>query len=161
MICASSFFVLAPRIDLAVLVGIVTAVAVHLWRESEVDVELEVRRDGTARIRPEGVFWFGSAPELQKALNELLVAYPQAKRVEVDLSGLGRVDYSSAVALREVVDDAREAGLGVYVIGVPDHARRILLAVWGDELEQVERQRKLGPVDAAALLRAFDVLALE
>ena len=131
--------VLAPRIDLAVLVGIVTAVAVHLWRESDVDVELEVRRDGTARIRPEGVFWFGSAPELQKVLNELLVAYPQAKRVEVDLSGLGRVDYSSAVALREVIDDAREAGLGVYVIGVPDHARRILLAVWGDELEQVER----------------------
>ncbi len=131
--------VLAPRIDLAVLVGIVTAVAVHLWRESEVTVDLEVRRDGTARLHPEGVFWFGSAPELQKVLNDLLVAYPEAKRIEIDLSGLGRIDYSSAVALREVVDDAREAGLGVYVIGVPDHARRILRAVWGDELEEIER----------------------
>jgi SulP family sulfate permease len=126
--------VLAPRIDQAVLVGIVTAIAIHLWRERVVSVDLEVRRGGVARIRPQGVFWFGSAPDLAEAMNELMASYPEANNIEIDLSGLGRIDYSSAVMLRDLVNDARKAGYEVDVIAVPDHARRILRAVWAEEI---------------------------
>ncbi len=126
--------VLAPRIDQAVLVGIVTAIAIHLWRERVVSVELEVRRGGVARIRPQGVFWFGSAPDLAEAMNELMGAYPEADTIEIDLGGLGRIDYSSAVMLRDMVNDARKAGYEVDVIAVPEHARRILRAVWAEEI---------------------------
>ena len=125
---------LAPRIDQAVLVGIVTAIAIHLWRERTVSVDLEVRRGGVARIRPEGVFWFGSAPDLAEAMNELMDAYPEAQRIEIDLGGLGRIDYSSAVLLRDMVNDARAAGYEVDLVAVPDHARRILRAVWAEEI---------------------------
>lgn len=126
--------VLSPRIDQAVLVGIVTAIAIHLWRERVVSVDLEVRRGGVARIRPQGVFWFGSAPDLAEAMNELMASYPEANNIEIDLSGLGRIDYSSAVMLRDLVNDARKAGYVVDVIAVPDHARRILRAVWAEEI---------------------------
>jgi SulP family sulfate permease len=126
--------VLSPRIDQAVLVGIVTAIAIHLWRERTVSVDLEVRRGGVARIRPQGVFWFGSAPDIAEAMNKLVAAYPEANQIEIDLSGLGRIDYSSAVMLRDLVNDAREAGYEVDVIAVPDHARRILRAVWAEEM---------------------------
>ena len=126
--------VLSPRIDQAVLVGIVTAIAIHLWRERTVSVDLEVRRGGIARIRPQGVFWFGSAPDLAEAMNELMAAYPEAEMIEIDLSGLGRIDYSSAVMLRDMVNDARTAGYEVDVVAVPDHARRILRAVWAEEM---------------------------
>ena len=127
--------VLSPRIDQAVLVGIVTAIAIHLWRERVVKVDLEVRRGGVARIRPQGVFWFGSAPDLAEAMNELFDAYPEAENIEIDLSGLGRIDYSSAVMLRDLVNDARAAGYEVDVIAVPDHARTILRAVWAEEMK--------------------------
>jgi ABC-type transporter Mla MlaB component len=102
-----------------------------------VTVDFEVRRGGVARLAPEGVFWFGSAPSLQEALLNLLTAYPEAKRLQIDLSGLGRIDYSSAITLREVVEEARAAGLEVDLIEVPDHAHRILTAVWGEEMEQI------------------------
>jgi SulP family sulfate permease len=128
--------VLSPRIDQAVLVGIVTAVAIHLWRERVVSVSLEVRRGGVARIRPQGVFWFGSAPDLAETMNELMTAYPEANNIEIDLSGLGRIDYSSAVMLRDLVNDARGAGYEVDVIAVPEHARRILRAVWAEEMKR-------------------------
>ena len=126
--------VLSPRIDQAVLVGIVTAIAIHLWRERTVSIDLEVRRGGIARIRPQGVFWFGSAPDLAEAMNELVAAYPEAEQIEIDLSGLGRIDYSSAVMLRDLVNDARAAGYEVHIVAVPDHARRILRAVWAEEM---------------------------
>lgn len=124
---------LAPRIEQGVLLGVVASVLIHLWRERQVSVDLEVRRNGTARLTPRGVFWFGSAPDLEDSLLHLLSVYPEAERLQIDLSGLGRIDFTSASVLKEIVDDSRKAGLSVEVIGVPDHARRILLAVWGEE----------------------------
>jgi SulP family sulfate permease len=124
---------LEPRIEQGVIVGVLAAVLIHLWREREVAVDLEVRRDGAARLTPRGVFWFGSAPDLEDSLLHLLSVYPEAERLQIDLGGLGRIDFTSASVLKKIVDDAEQAGLTVEVIGVPDHARRILLAVWGEE----------------------------
>jgi SulP family sulfate permease len=127
---------LAPRIEQGVLVGVLAAVLIHLWRERDVSVELEVRRDGAARLTPRGVFWFGSAPDLEDSLLQLLSVYPEAERLQIDLSGLGRIDFTSASVLKKVIDDAIEAGLTVELMGVPDHSRRILLSVWGDDAAQ-------------------------
>ena len=77
---------LAPRIEQGVLLGVVASVLIHLWREREVRVDLEVRRDGTARLTPRGVFWFGSAPDLEDSLLHLLSVYPEAERLQIDLS---------------------------------------------------------------------------
>ena len=124
---------LAPRIQLGVLIGVLAAVLIHLWRERSVSVDLEVRRDGSARLTPRGVFWFGSAPELEDSLLHLLSVYPEAEKLQIDLGGLGRIDFTSASVLKKIIDDAVQAGLTVEVLGIPDHARRILRSVWGDD----------------------------
>lgn len=124
---------LEPRIERGVILGVLAAVLIHLWREREVTVDLEVRRDGIARLIPHGVFWFGSAPDLEDSLLHLLSVYPEAEQLQIDLSGLGRIDYTSASVLKNVIEDSIQAGLSVEVVGVPDHARRILENVWGQD----------------------------
>jgi ABC-type transporter Mla MlaB component len=116
-------------VDHAVVLGVVLAVGVHLWRESSAVVQIEMRPNGTVYLRPEGVFWFGSAPRLAEALDDLIAQFPEAERIDVDLSGIGRIDYAGAHALKETLDDARIAGYIVMVSDVPDHAKRILTAL--------------------------------
>ena len=124
---------LEPRIEQGVLIGVVAAVLIHLWRERAVTVDLEVRRNGTALLTPHGVFWFGSAPDLEDSLLHLLSVYPEAERLQIDLSGLGRIDFTSASVLKKIIDDSVQAGLTVEVIGVPEHSLRILRSVWGED----------------------------
>jgi SulP family sulfate permease len=95
---AAATVALSPRIEQGVLVGIIGAVLIHLWREREVIVDLETRRDGAARLTPRGVFWLGSAPDIEDSLLHLLSVYPETGRLQIDLSGLGRVDCTSAAA---------------------------------------------------------------
>ncbi len=122
---------LAPRIDRAILVGVGLAVAVHLWRELPLRVHTDFR-DGVLRIEPEGVLFFGSSPGLHEALLKELAAHNTADRLVIDLRRLGRIDYTGALALKGVVDDAQQAQLEVAFLGVPQHARRILGRVFGD-----------------------------
>jgi SulP family sulfate permease len=121
---------LAPRIDRAVVIGVALTVVIHLWRELPVLVKSQFA-DGVLHIEPQGVLFFASAPGLNHALVKLLAAHPDAERMVIDLSHLGRVDYPGALALQQVVGDAQAAGLAVSVVQVPGHARRILGAVFG------------------------------
>jgi len=122
--------VLSPRVDLAVLFGIALALGVHLWRERSVRVGFEMRRGGIGVVVPEGVLWFASAPELVETVGDLLATDKGTTELRIDLGGLGRIDFTSAVLLRDLVEDARQAGVVVDVTNVPDHALRVLDAVW-------------------------------
>jgi hypothetical protein len=51
----------------------------------------------------------------------------------VRLDHVGRIDLTGALALRTLVDHARDAGLEVIVEGTPGHAARILDRVLGDQ----------------------------
>lgn len=124
---------LAPRIDQAVIVGIGFAIAVHVWRELRVEVRTSY--DGTIlRLEPQGVLFFGSAPTLEEALVDALALHPNASRLVLDLEQLGRIDYTGALALRSVAEEAERAQLGVDIVGVPPQARRILERVLGSRL---------------------------
>jgi SulP family sulfate permease len=123
---------LAPRIERAVVIGIGFTVFVHLWRELPVLVKSRFA-DGVLYIEPQGVLFFASAPGLNQALVRLLATHPDAGRVAIDLSHLGRVDYPGALALQQVVTDAQAAGLDVEFQEVPEHARRILGKVFGKD----------------------------
>ncbi|MCB0975346.1 MAG: SulP family inorganic anion transporter [Actinobacteria bacterium] len=120
---------MSPRVDHAVVLGVVLAIAVHLWRESSAVIDIERCPDGVIQLRPVGVFWFGSAPRLSAALDDLIAQFPTAERIDVNLSGIGRLDYAGAHALKETIDHARSAGFAVEVSNVPEHAIRILSAV--------------------------------
>lgn len=120
--------VLAPHVERAVVAGVVLAVAVHLWRELRLDIEVEVRAE-TLHLHPRGVIWFGTAPGLEDRLVRLLADHPGAGELVIHLDGVGRLDLSGALALRNVLEFARGAGLGVSVDGVPAHAGRIVAAM--------------------------------
>ena len=125
--------VLSPRIDLAVLLGIGIGITVHLWRELRVPVGSSYH-EGTLTLRPQGVVFFGSSPDVEEAMLDTLAEYSDATRVVFDLSAVGRIDLTGALALKALVEDARQAGLDARLDSIPPHARRVLTAVWDGDL---------------------------
>ncbi len=122
----------APHVELGLLAGTAAAIAVHLWRELEVHVEVEARGD-ELWLRPQGVLWFGSAPRFRQRVADVLAdplnfgPPPTAARALVlDLGGLGKIDLSGALTLRELIDSLQEGGVDVRVADVPLQLRDML-----------------------------------
>lgn len=127
---------LAPRVDLAVLVGVALAVAAHLYRETQVGIELE-RDGGTLRVRLAGVLWFGALRSVEEAFGAVGLDAPGLRRLEVDAGRVGRMDVSGALLVAELLQRARRAGVEAEVVGLQPHMRRVL--------ERVERTRPGAP----------------
>ena len=109
---------LAPHVERAVLVGIALTVAVHLWRELSLDVPSWTEED-VLHLRPRGVLWFGTAARIEDTVLRLIAEHKEVQRLTVHLDGLGRIDTTGALALRNVLDEARTAGMGVEIVDVP------------------------------------------
>ncbi|HEX6264142.1 MAG TPA: STAS domain-containing protein, partial [Actinomycetota bacterium] len=106
-----------------VIAGILIAVAAHLWREIRLNVHTRVE-DATLHVHPRGVLYYASAPSLEDSVGRLLHEHQAATRLVVHLDGLGRIDLTGALALRNLLIDAREAGLDVQVVDVPLQAAK-------------------------------------
>lgn len=120
----------APRVERGLFVGIALAMAVHLWRETY--MEVEAWRDGdTLHIRPRGVLYFASAPVLEGRMTSLLAEYPDVTAVMLELQRLGRLDLTGLYVLRDVVTHIRETGITINVRGVPDHVTDRARAILG------------------------------
>lgn len=119
--------VLAPRIDYAVLAGIAVAVVLHLWRETQLSVEVE-REDDVLTVRLSGVLFFGSTHHLAAVRNRFPPP-PSVRRMRIDAHGLGRVDLSGNMALDELIGDAVAAGLDVEIEGLAPYMERVLRRV--------------------------------
>jgi SulP family sulfate permease len=120
--------VLAPHIERAVIVGIVLAVGVHLWRELRLEV-LSWREGETLHLRPRGVLYFGTEQRMEDAFLQLVAENPDASRLTIHLDGLGRIDLTGALALRALVHDAREAGLELEIVDVRSRWRPLVQRV--------------------------------
>ncbi|NKB39373.1 MAG: STAS domain-containing protein [Gammaproteobacteria bacterium] len=124
---------LTPRVDIAVLIGVGLSVAVHLWREKRIDVGIDYAGH-TLRLSPVGVLYFGSAPELGEVLVQNLADHPDATKLVLDLRTVGRIDYTGALILQQVADDAEKSGLEVKIIpGGPLQGVRLLNRVLGKD----------------------------
>jgi SulP family sulfate permease len=108
---------LAPRIDEAVVLGILLAIGVHLWREFKVRVTTWTE-GGALHVRPEGVLWFGSAQMLERQVLELLAEHEDGHRLVLHMEQLGRVDLTASLTLAKLIADARSAGLEAEVIAI-------------------------------------------
>ena len=117
--------VLAPRIDLAIVLGILLALGVHAWREMKARCDAWLDGD-ELHLAPSGVLWFGSAPQMQAIFIRELGQGHEIGAVVVHLGGLGRIDLSGALMLREFRDELMAGGLDFELRDVPRHARRIL-----------------------------------
>lgn len=116
---------LAPRIDIAVLLGVGLAAVVHLYRESSRFVVRTEFVPPTLRLIPVGVLFYGSAAALSDALNEELANHPEATEIRLSLERLGRIDHSGMMALQEFAEYVRLAGLEIAVDRIPRHVAGI------------------------------------
>jgi sulfate permease, SulP family len=116
---------LSPHVEQAVLLGILAAIGIHLWKEFR--LRLEARLDGeTLEVRPEGVLWFGSAENLHSDVVALVAQHPTARRVTLRLDRFGRVDLTAAFVLERLINELRDSGLKVQVTGAhPETARAL------------------------------------
>lgn len=123
----STFFAtlaMAPRVERGVLIGIGLAVAVHLWRETQLDHELVT--DGTTiTVTPTGVFYFGSEAQVASMIVEALASRPDATCLVVDLRGVGLIDLTAARRLADLLGDARAQGVEVNVLHPPAEYREL------------------------------------
>jgi SulP family sulfate permease len=115
----------APHVERGVIVGVVLAVAAHLWREIRLNVQTRVE-DATLHVQPRGVLYYASAPSLEDTVGRLLHEHKDATHLVVHLDGLGRIDLTGALALRDLLADATEAGLDVRVVDVPVQAAKVV-----------------------------------
>jgi SulP family sulfate permease len=123
---------LTPHVEEAVLLGMLLAGAIHLWRELRPDVTS--RREGdTLHIEPQGVLWFGSAPALDDEILAHLGRQPNVNRVVINCGGLGRIDLTGAYVLAELLEHLTRAGVDVQLADVPEHAARVLKATGAHE----------------------------
>jgi sulfate permease, SulP family len=120
--------VLAPHIEEAVILSVALAMGLHLWRELTPDYAVRYRGD-TLHVALHGVLWFGSAPILEKALSSSLARAREVRRVVLHLGGLGRIDLTGALVLRQVKRDVERAGVAFELTEVPVHAHRMLAQV--------------------------------
>jgi len=119
---------LAPHIEEAVILAVVLALALHLWRELTPGFLARIEGD-TLHLELRGVLWFGSAPLLERGLLAHLEGFPSAKKVVIHLGGLGRVDLTGAMVLRRLREDVERGGVAFELCEVPGHATRVLRPV--------------------------------
>ncbi len=128
---AAATILLSPRVDLAVLFGVLVAAGVHIYRESSRTRVVTNFKEPELEIRLGGVLFYASVGALEEALTEQVAANPTVERLVLDLGRLGRIDHSGVMMLRTFVNEARLAGLEVRVANIPSHAQGIFQRVGG------------------------------
>ncbi len=123
----------APRIQWALIIGIVLAIGWHLRRETLIDVPSWIE-GATLHLRPSGVLYFGSAPLVGDAFLRALPEHPDARRLVIHCDRLGRVDVTGALALREVLEEAERAGLEAEIRSLVPAGAKILGRVLGPRI---------------------------
>jgi SulP family sulfate permease len=136
---------LAPHIEEAVILAVALALGLHLWRELTPGYTVRFQGDAL-HLELRGVLWFGSAPILEKALLERLAEAREARRVVLHLEGLGRIDLTGALFLKQLREDIERAGMVFEMVGGPSQSHAILGAVlgWRPEVEGARKDPAVG-----------------
>jgi SulP family sulfate permease len=138
----------SPNVERGVIAGVVLAIVGHLYRELRVDHAHELEGD-TVVLRPGGVIWFATTPQLERRFIAALADHPEVTRLRIDVGNVGRIDYSGAATLATLVDDAVNGGIEVAIVNIPPHSARALAAHLGgshgvptlDELPREQRHQ--------------------
>ena len=148
MATASLALLLAPRIDRALLIGVLLSLVLHLLREVPIEVAVrwipgepapsgpaadgapDTRRAGELHLTPTGVLWFGSASALEEKMVDAVAAHADAARVIVHFEKLGRIDLSGAFTISRILSDLETAGIEVELEGVPPQSQRFVESVF-------------------------------
>ena len=124
---ATALMVLAfePRIDVAVVVGVVLSLFVHLAREGHVTFRTEIEGD-RGRVRVAGVLWFATAAQLEDEVRDAWHRHREVQLWVIDLNHVGLVDVDAAVSLGRLRAEAAEVGVTLEVRGGDPRTERRL-----------------------------------
>ncbi len=123
---------LAPHVEEAVILSVLLALALHIWRELTPGHTARLEGDAL-HLEVQGILWFGSAPTLEKTLLSRLAEAKEATRVVFHLGGLGRIDLTGALVLKQLRDDIERAEMEFELRGAPRQTHAILRSVLGWE----------------------------
>lgn len=121
---------LAPRIEQALLLGILMSLAIHVWRERRAGFDSWMEGD-VLHLEVMGILWFASAPRLEEALMSRLTDAGGVSEVVIHLEGLGRIDLTGALVLKRAVEEMRALGIPSSLKGVPPQARELIDNIFG------------------------------
>jgi len=121
---------LAPRIEQALLLGILLSLAIHVWRERRAGFHSWMEGE-VLHLEVMGILWFASAPRLEEALHGRLTDAADVSEVVIHLEGLGRIDLTGALVLKRAVDEMRALGIPSSLKGVPPQARELIDNIFG------------------------------
>ena len=121
---------LAPRIEQALLLGILLSLAIHVWRERRAGFDSWMEGD-VLHLEVQGILWFASAPRLEEALMSRLTEARDVSEVVIHLEGLGRIDLTGALVLKRAVEETRAMGIPSSLTGVPPQAREVIDNIFG------------------------------
>ena len=75
-------------------------------------------------MSPTGVLWFASVPQVERLIRLELAAHEEVTHVVIDLSGVGRLDWTASAALARIVADVSSTGARVELVNVRPGAER-------------------------------------
>lgn len=130
--------ILAPRVDQALIIGVLLSLVVHLLRETR--MVLEIRHDDddrTLHLIPRGVLWFGSAVNLEERMIDAIADHSDVECVVIHFGGLGRIDLAGAFTISRFLTDTRKAGLRVEIEGVPPQAGGFVEGVLRKDIDEL------------------------
>lgn len=117
--------ILSPRVEQAVLLGVLLSLGAHMWRERKAAFDLQLEGK-VLKIDARGVLWFASAPRLQEQILSQLAEAGDIDELVINLAGLGRIDLTGALVLKRILDEVGAVGIRGSLKNVPPHAQRIL-----------------------------------
>ncbi len=167
---------LAPHLDLGILVGGGLAILLYLYRTMRPRVALLSRHvDGTLRdaaahglpvsdkvvvFRFDGDLYFGNVPYFEDAILEAVAARPQAKRLLIVGEGINEIDASGEEVIRHLVERLREGGLQVAFSGLKLQVLAVMRNTGLYEVIREENMHRTEDLALQALLAGEDDPAL-
>ncbi len=140
--CAT--LLLAPHLDLGILIGASLAILLHLYRSMHPRLAVLGRHpDGTLRdaalyglplsehlaaLRFDGQLYFANVPYFEDSVLEVVARFPKARHVLVVANGINQIDASGDETIRHLVQRLRDSGITLAFSGMKTQVKDVLAA---------------------------------
>jgi SulP family sulfate permease len=113
----------SPRLQYGVVTGIGLSLVAHLYRELTVTAPSS-QEGNVLTVSPQGVLWFATVPLVDRLIRDELAKHDDISEVVLDLSGVGRLDYSGGAAISRLREELRSTGITFTTTRVNPAAQR-------------------------------------
>lgn len=144
MVTFCATLLLAPHLDLGILIGASLAILLYLYRSMRPRVAVLGRHaDGTLRdaalyqlplpeqlaaLRFDGQLYFANVPYFEDSILEVVARFPKAKHILVVANGINQIDASGDETIRHLVERLRESGITLAFSGMKTQVKGVLAA---------------------------------